>query len=547
MRDRLPFDRDSLVDIGFDSSVEWDLIVIGGGATGLGTAIDAASRGYRTLLLEQHDFGKGTSSRSTKLIHGGVRYLRQGNISLVIEALRERGCLLKNAPHLVHTVPFVIPCYRRWERPYYGFGLKLYQAMSGRLSIGPSSILSRDVALDFLPNAAGKAMRGGVLYHDAQFDDSRLIINLAQTCADLGAVPLNYVRVTGLLRRGGRIRGVIARDVEGGREVELEARVVVNATGVFVDGVRRMDDPQCPAIIRPSQGIHIVIGRRFLPGDAAMMIPRTDDGRVLFVIPWRDRTILGTTDTPVESIDVEPEARSSEVDFLLEHVAQYLEVAPERQDVLSIFAGLRPLVASGRTGDTKAISRDHVLRVSSSGLVTITGGKWTTYRKMAQDAVDHAAKVAGLDQQPSRTHSLAIHGARISDGFGLSNSYGADAPAVQDAMAREPGGTVLINEKLPVRRGEVSYLVRREMARTVEDVLARRTRSLLMDAGASIEAAPEVAQIMAAALGRNRHWQEEQVEAYRTVARNYLPDQITVHHHRAVDMKRGARQHYDTA
>ncbi|MDX1430260.1 MAG: glycerol-3-phosphate dehydrogenase/oxidase, partial [Rhodothermales bacterium] len=413
MTDPLPFDRDALVDYGLNPSIEWDVIVIGGGATGLGTAVDAAARGYHTLLLEQHDFGKGTSSRSTKLIHGGVRYLQQGNVSLVFEALRERGRLLNNAPHLVRTIPFVVPCYKWWERQYYGFGLKLYQVMSGRLSVGPSSVLGRDMALNLLPNAAGEGMRGGVRYYDAQFDDARLIINLAQTCADLGAVPLNYVRATGLLRRDGRIRGVVAEDVENAREVELKARVVVNASGVFADGVRRMDDPQCPPIIRPSQGIHVVVGRSFLPGDAAMMIPRTDDGRVLFVIPWHDRTILGSTDTPVDSIDAEPDVRSSDVDFLLEHVARYLKVAPERQDVLSIFAGLRPLVAAGRTEDTKAISRDHVLRVSSSGLVTITGGKWATYRKMAQDTVDYAAKVAGLDQRPSPTPTLPIHGARV--------------------------------------------------------------------------------------------------------------------------------------
>lgn len=520
-------DRAAFVAALHDAPGFWDFIVIGGGATGLGTAVEAASRGYRTLLLEQHDFAKGTSSRSTKLVHGGVRYLQQGNVSLVLEALRERGHLLRNAPHLVRNMSFVVPCYGWWERPFYGFGLKLYDRLAGRLGLGPSRLLSADEARAHLPAIAPDGLRGGVLYHDGQFDDSRLAVNLAQTAVAHGAVVLNYAPVVGLRKRNGRVCGVVVRDLESGAEWELDARVVINATGVFADAVRRMDEPDGRPMLRPSQGIHLVLDRSFLPGETALMVPRTDDGRVLFAVPWHERVVVGTTDTELDEISLEPRPLEEEIGFLLAHAGRYLVRAPQRGDVLSVFAGLRPLVAAGRNGDTSAISRDHVLRISRSGLVTITGGKWTTYRKMGEDTVDQGAKVAGLDARPSRTRELRVHGwlahTDPSDDLAV---YGSDAPAVHRLLHEVDGGEALLHPRLPYRCGEVVWAARREMARTVEDVLARRTRALLLDARASLEAAPTVATILAAELQRDAAWQHDQVAAFARIARTYLLDPV---------------------
>ncbi len=547
MRDALLFDRSRLLAFGFDPSIQWDVIVIGGGATGLGTAVDAASRGYKTLVIEQDDFGKGTSSRSTKLVHGGVRYLRQGNISLVLEALEERGRLLRNAPHLVRALPFVIPCYKWWEQPYYGLGLKVYQAMSRNLGLGPTTILSRAETRESLPTATAARLRGGVCYYDGLFDDARLVINLAQTCASLGGVPLNYVRATDLRRRGGRISSVIVRDLENGSEAELRTRAVINATGVFADSVRKLDDPETPDIIRPSKGIHLVLDSRFLASQSAMMIPRTDDGRVLFAIPWNDRVIFGTTDTPVDRAELEPSALAQDIDYLLDHAGRYLTRVPTREDVLSVFAGLRPLVSSGGSDETKLISRDHVLRVSRTGLVTITGGKWTTYRRMAEDAVDHAAQVAGLEHRPSKTASLRIHGGgRDYDDDRPLGQYGSDLEGVQVVIDETPDGSRRLHHALPYRRGEVRWAVRREMARTVEDVLARRTRALLLDAKASIEAASDVASIMADELCTGTKWAQGQVAAYERVALSYLPDRSSGWPGRPVDQEQLAHGHHDT-
>lgn len=459
----------------------WDLIVIGGGATGLGAAVDAASRGFRVVLVEQSDFAKGTSSRSTKLIHGGVRYLKQGNLSLVREALRERGLLLRNAPHLVHPLPFVIPAYAHWDRLFYGAGLKLYDQLAGSLGIEPSHLLSKHETLDLLPTIHPDRLRGGVLYHDAQFDDAGLALALARTLTDLGGNPVNYLKVIALQKHGVRVL-----DLESGREHDLRAKAVLNATGVFADEIRRLDEPGCEPMLAPSQGIHLVLPREFLPGDHALMIPKTDDGRVLFAIPWSGRLLLGTTDTPVARATLEPVPLDTEVDFLLQHAGRYLTRGPQRSDVLSQFAGLRPLVKQGDRRKTSALSRDHVLRVSPNGLITLTGGKWTTYRRMGEDAVDAAIRVAGLEFRPSRTTTLAL--SRPDDG---------DDP--------------------------VPRAIRGEMARTVEDILARRTRDLLLDARASLERAPAIAATLAAELGRDAAWQEQQVRDYRKLAQSYLP------------------------
>lgn len=502
----------------------WDFVIVGGGATGLGCAIEAAARGYRTLLLEQHDFAKGTSSRSTKLVHGGVRYLRQGNIALVLEALKERGLLLQNAPHLVHDLPFVVPNYSWWEGPFYGIGLKMYDLLAGRSGFGRSKHLSKEETLDRLPTIEPEGLDGGVIYYDGQFDDARLAVNMAQTAAEQGAVLLNYCEVVGLIKEGIEVAGVQARDAETGAEHEVRARVVVNATGVWTDRVRQMDDPAVRPMVSPSQGVHIVLDKSFLPGNTAIMVPKTDDGRVLFAIPWNDAVVVGTTDTPVDDVPLEPRPLDEEVTFLLEHAARYLTKDPAPSDVRSTFAGLRPLVGGvDEEGGTAALSRDHTLHIAPSGLVTIAGGKWTTYRKMAEDTIDQAATLGGLEDRPSVTAQLRIHGYhRNAEAFGALYQYGSDAPALQGLLRKEPRYVERLHPERPTRAGQVVWAARHEMARTVEDVLSRRTRELLLDARASIEMAPQVAALLAEALGRDEAWQHEQVAAYEALARGYL-------------------------
>ena len=479
------------------------MLVIGGGATGLGTALDAASRGYRTVLLEQHDFAKATSSRSTKLIHGGVRYLRQGNLALVRDSLRERGLLLKNAAHLVHKLPFVVPCHAWSDKPFYGIGLKLYDALAGSLGLGDTELLSRDAALARVPGVRAEGLRGGVLYWDAQFDDTRLAIALAQGVFNHGGFALNYTRVESLLKTAdGRVCGVAARDAESGPEFEVNARVVVNATGVFTDTMRRLDDAGAAPMIAASQGAHVVLPREFLPGDCALMVPKTDDGRVLFAIPWHGRVVVGTTDTPVNATPLEPRPLAVEVEFLLLHAAKYLAKAPTKHDVLSTWAGLRPLVKGGSGTATSRLSRDHTLVVSRSGLVTIAGGKWTTYRKMAQDTVDRTAEVGGLARRECVTAGLGLGecGVRSAE-CGMGESAFASAASVETC---------------------VRHMVWNEMARTVEDVLSRRTRHLLLDARATVTLAPMVAAMMARELGRDSKWEAEQVTAFGELAAGYV-------------------------
>jgi glycerol-3-phosphate dehydrogenase len=501
----------------------WDIVIIGGGATGLGAAVDAAARGYRTLLLEAHDYAKGTSSRSTKLIHGGVRYLAEGDIALVREALRERGLLRRNAPHLVHDCAFVVPAYSIWARRYYGLGLKVYDFLAGQRNLGRSRKLSRTEVLARVPTVEPRGLRGGIVYHDGQFDDARLAITLVRTLFDLGGTALNYAPVTALHKEGGRIAGVVIRDAETGLEHTITARAVINATGVFVDAIRRLDDPAASVLVTPSQGAHLVLDRAFLPGDAALMIPRTDDGRVLFAIPWHGRTLVGTTDTPVDRPALEPRPLVQEVDFLLRHAARYLTRDPSPADVLSAFAGLRPLVRPPHATETARISREHTIVVSTAGLVTIAGGKWTTYRRMGAEVVAAAAEVAGLPERPCATETLALHGWQRGTAQDIPLAvHGADRPAVEAVCAEQPGWDRPLHPRLPYRLGEVVWAARHEQARTVEDVLARRTRALLLDARASAEAAPDVAALLAAALGKDDAWQAEQVERYRELARGYV-------------------------
>ena len=505
----------------------WDVLVIGGGATGLGTALDSATRGYQTLLLEQADFAKGTSSRSTKLVHGGVRYLAQGDISLVLEALHERGLLKRNAPHLVRDQAFIIPNYKWWSGPFYTVGMKVYDMMAGNLGLGPSEHISKEETLKAIPNLSDEDLLGGVIYYDGQFDDARLAVNLAQTICENEGTVVNYVQVTELLKNeSGMINGVRAQDSESGASFAIKAKVVVNATGVFVDHILKMDDSEHRKIVQPSQGVHLVLDRSFLQSESAIMIPKTSDGRVLFAVPWHDKVIVGTTDTPVEEPELEPRALEEEVQFILETAAQYLERDPTRQDVLSVFAGLRPLAAPDQEGaPTKEISRSHKLIVSLSGLVTITGGKWTTYRKMAQDTIDKAAMIAGLEDRKCVTRKMPIHGyARNIDQDDHLYVYGADKVELKQLILEHPELGEKLHSRLPYLKAEVIWAVRREMARQVEDVLARRLRALFLDARASMESAEQTAELMAEELGQDKNWVQNQVKAYHHLAKGYLLD-----------------------
>lgn len=501
----------------------WDMVVIGGGATGLGTALDAAARGYRTLLLEGHDFAKGTSSRATKLVHGGVRYLAQGNLHLVRHALHERGRLLANAPQVTRRQGFVVPCYRWWDMAFYGAGLFAYDLLAGKLGLGRSRLLSRAEVMRRLPTVRTDGLVGGIHYYDGQFDDSRLAITLAASAADHGATLLNYVQVTGLLKQSGRIAGVTARDRETGTDYTIAARSVVNAAGIFMDEIRHMDQPDLADGLSLSQGIHLVLDPGFLASDDAILIPRTADGRVLFVLPWLGRTIIGTTDTPITAASLEPQALEGEVEFLLDHAARYLTRAPVRSDVLSIFTGIRPLVKVKGASGTSAVPRDHVLMVSDSGLVTITGGKWTTYREMAEQTVDAAARTGHLAPAPCPTADLRLHGwAQRGGDAGPLSAYGADAPNVRAVLAEQPGWADPMHPHLPYALGEAAYAARHLMARTVEDVLSRRTRALLLDARAAAHAAPAVAHVLAAELDRDAAWVDAQIAEFRALAEKYL-------------------------
>jgi glycerol-3-phosphate dehydrogenase len=502
----------------------WDMLILGGGATGAGVAVDAASRGYEVLLLEQSDFGKGTSSRSTKLVHGGVRYLEQGNISLVMEALKERGFLRQNAPHLVSDLAFVVPNYDWWEAPFYGVGLKLYNLLSGKYGFGSSQILSREETLARLPTIKTDGLRGGVVYYDGQFDDSRLLMNLVQTAAEQGGTLLNYVQGTGFEKGAeGFLETVLARDLETGRDLRIGARVVVNATGPFCDSVRQMSDPGVRPMIAPSQGIHLVFDRSFLRGESAIMVPHTSDGRVMFAIPWHGHTLVGTTDTPIPRATLEPVATEQEIEFILDTASRYLSHAPQRSDVLSVFTGIRPLVRSGDATNTSALSRDHTIYIDNSGLLTITGGKWTTYRHMAEDCVNQAATLARLPDEPCITRGLHVHGFhRHPEKFGSLSVYGSDAPAIQDLMRGNPELAEPLHPDLPYVGAEVIWAVRVEMARKVEDVLARRTRALFLNAKAAVEMAPRVSELMAGELGWDAAKQAEETAAFLLLAESYF-------------------------
>jgi glycerol-3-phosphate dehydrogenase len=471
------------------------------------------------VLLEQSDFGKGTSSRSTKLVHGGVRYLQQGNLSLVIEALKERGILFQNAPHLVHDLPFVVPNYQWWETPFYGVGLKVYDLLAGKFGFGKSVLLSPAQVLERIPTLEREGLRGGVLYHDGQFDDSRLLINLAQTAVEHGAAVLNYAQVLRLIKNGDNsVVGLEFRDKESGSEHGLRARCVINATGAFCDALRKQDDPAAESMLSPSQGVHLVFERSFLPGDTAIMVPHTRDGRVMFAIPWHRHAIVGTTDTPISELNLEPRPKRAEIDFLLETAGAYLAKPPTRSDILSVFTGIRPLVKAN-SASTAALSREHTITISRSGLLTIAGGKWTTYRKMAEDCVEHAIVLGRLGERPCITRNLAIHGSGSHENKnGEMGWYGSDATRIRELATAQPELLEPLSSDIPICGAQVVWAVREEMARTVDDVLARRTRCLFLNAPATIAVASKVAELMARELGRDETWQKGQLEDFRAIA-----------------------------
>lgn len=507
-----------------DTSTLWDIVVIGGGATGLGTALDAATRGYKTLLLEQADFAKGTSSRSTKLIHGGVRYLAQGQVKLVLEALRERGLLLQNAPHVVNKLSFVIPAYSWWQAAFYLAGLKLYDLLAGKWSLGASSFLSKRETTQALPTVKTHRLKGGILYYDGQFDDTRLAIELARAAAAHGAAVLNYMRVTELLKnKEAKITGVRALDQESGQIHTIRAKAVINATGVFVDEVLRMERPEAPPLICPSQGVHIVLDKSFLPGAAALLIPETDDRRVLFAVPWHNHLLVGTTDTVREQPQLEPQPLQQEVDFILATAARYLTRSPTLADIKSVFAGLRPLANQEGNRSTKEISRNYKVALSPAGLVTVIGGKWTIYRKMAEDAVTKAAAAHGLPHRPCLTANLPLCGQTLPAppaGTPLAG-YGDAAGGIAQLIKRQPELAKRLHPSFTYSRAEVVWAAREEMARTVEDVLARRLRLLFLDARAAMDVASEVAGILAEELHKDRAWQQKQIEEFEELALRY--------------------------
>ena len=518
--------RNCVEELKRHSDIIWDIIVIGGGATGLGVAQDGASRGYKTLLLEQSDFAKATSSRSTKLVHGGVRYMAQGDLFLVMEALHERGIMLKNAPHLTFNQEFVIPVYTLWDVFKYTAGLKFYDLLAGRLSMGKSYYINRSKTLSRLPMLKSKGLKGGVVYHDGQFDDARMAFALAQSCADKGGIVLNYFKVIDLLKeKNGMITGVRARDMASDEEIDLKTKLVINATGVFADQVARMDNPESKVTIRPSQGVHIVLDKSFLRSDSAIMIPKTDDGRVLFAIPWYNEVVIGTTDTPIDTISLEPVALEKEVNFILQTAEKYLVKPPRRKDILCIFAGLRPLAANpDNPASTKEVSRRHKITLSPSGLLTIIGGKWTTYRRMAEETIDHAIKAGLLDKAKCVTSNLKLTSINANTTSGRLQIYGDHLVDIDKMITEDPGMGIPIDPRLPYTRAEILWICRNEMPFTLEDILARRTRSLFLDARASKEIAPEVAGLMAQELGHDLNWQEEQVESYNELVKNYILD-----------------------
>jgi glycerol-3-phosphate dehydrogenase len=505
----------------------FDVLVVGGGATGVGIALDAVTRGFRTVLVEAGDFAQATSSRATKLVHGGVRYLASGQIHLVYEALHERAVLMRNAPHLVHAQPFLLPTYTRRELPYYGAGLLVYDLMSGRSTMGPTRILGPKATVDRIPNIQEKNLSGSILYHDGQFNDARLALSIARTAVDYGATVINYTRCTEFIHLNGQLSGAILMDEESGKEHRVHAKSIFNAAGIFADQIRKMDETATPPLLTVSRGTHLVVGPEVLGGNAGIMVPKTSDGRVIFAIPWQGRVVIGTTDIPAPEPLMEPGHAKDEIGFLLETINPFLAKPIEQSDILSIFSGLRPLV-TGAAASTSKLSREHYIDASRHGLITVAGGKWTTYRRMGEDAMNFAAKHGKLPKRRCITGAVHLHGWNTSPEITDSSleitdpylrEYGSDAGAIRGLIAGDPRLAEPIDEDLPYSFAQALYAVRSEMARTLEDVLSRRTRSLLLNSSAAVRAAPRVAALMAEELGRGEDWISHQVAHFAALAK----------------------------
>ncbi len=494
----------------------WDVIVIGGGASGLGVALDACSRNLKVLLIDAYDFGKGTSSRSTKLVHGGVRYLKNGEISLVIEALKERGLMLQNAPHLVRNMSFVIPTYDWWDTPFYGVGLKVYDLMAGKLGLGPSEFLSRETTIKKIPNVNQEGLNGGVIYHDGQFDDARMAISLALTIEENQGTVINYMKWESFIYENNMAKGITAIDQLSGEAHQIHAKVVVNATGVFAEKIMKNDDPSINVRIKPSQGVHVVLDKDFLKSKNAIMVPNTSDGRVLFAVPWHDVVVVGTTDREIDHPSIEPQASQEEIEFILANAEKYMTRTPKKSDIKSIFTGLRPLIYK-QNRSTKSLSRKHEVIQSKNGVVNLLGGKWTTYRKMGQDAVDHIMQTTSIVGKESQTENLQL--------YGYEKTLSWDDPLYfygsEKSRVRSMGSNERLNPRLPITEAQVHYAIKYEMACTIEDVLSRRTRCLLLNAKETKELAPQVAKIMAKQLNHNENWEQEQIELFLDLAKKY--------------------------
>lgn len=517
-------DRISMISHLEKNHQTWDMLIIGGGATGLGTAIDAASRGYSTILLEQHDFAKATSSRSTKLIHGGVKYLEQGQFALAFESMRERFYMMQNAPHIVQERAFVIPAFEWWDNPYYSIGLKLYDMVAGKLGMGASRSLSYDETLTALPTLRKEELRSGVCFADGQFDDARMSVSLARTAHREGAILLNYCKVTALMRKGELISGVMATDQISGKSYQINARIVINATGVFSDDINRMDNDKSRPLLKPSKGVHLILDQSFLPGGNALLIPKTKEGKIFYAVPWYNRVLIGTTDTQLSDAGLEPKASPEEVDDILKIAGKYLDRQPRHEDVKSHYAGLRPLLAPSREGEkAKEIARGHTMFVSASGLLTISGGRWATYRQMAEDVVVRAAMLARLPQVKCKTTNLKIYGAENwePDRDGMY-WYGSEWTEIQGLMAEQPYWSEYLSPNMPYTRAAVYWAVKYEMAQNLEDVLARRTRALFLDAAEAIKIAPEVAEMMKTLLDKDDRWVRKQLDQFTWLAKDYL-------------------------
>ena len=510
---------DSIIKL--NKILQWDVVIIGGGASGLGIALDASKRGYKTLLLEKYDFGKGTSSRSTKLIHGGVRYLQNGDISLVIESLKERGILKRNAPHLVQDLSFVIPTYDWWASPFYGIGMKIYDMMAGKLGLGKSEIISKQETEKLIPNVNKKGLRGGVIYHDGQFDDSRMAITLALSADSKKTALLNYCNVEGLIKKDGEIKGLNFTDSINSKKYQIKSKVVINATGVFAEEIIRMDQPKIEKMIQPSQGVHIVLERRFLKSKHAILIPQTSDGRVLFAVPWKNYVIVGTTDTQVKKASEEPKALKEEVDFILKNAGKYMSVKPKKDDIKSVFAGLRPLAATSNKQSTKEVSRSHKIDISPSGLISVLGGKWTTYRKIAEDAINTAISINKLKKKKCKTERTKLFGFKRNVSWSdPMHVYGSLKKKVESLGGINDNKS--LSNKFYISNNIIEWSIIHEMALTVEDILARRTRCVFLDSKESKRIAPIVAQKMADVLGEDDKWIDAELKKFNKLIKNYI-------------------------